>query len=161
MESVEVWMWIIAGLIIGGIVFSGAYVFLSRYMAQQEVSQARESFNRLKYSVNTVCIGGSLDKEVDQYIFPYNVEKIYVIDEEGIEGEGNQLCMRIKDEESSCAKINLCTLKMSTLDLGEKTSIFYLIQKALGKKMVANIEFSIEKHDVKNIDINWTRKYVK
>ena len=154
-------MWIIAGLLIGVIMFSGAYSFLSRYMAQQEVSQARESFNRLKYSISTVCIGGTMDREVSTYIFPYSVEKIYVFSQEGTEGEGNEICMKIKDEDSSCAEIKLCSLKMSTIELSEKTSVFYLIQKALGKKLVANIEFSIAKKDARNIELTWERKYVR
>lgn len=161
MESVEVWMWIIAGLLIGALIFTGAYSLLSRYMKHQEINQAHESFNRLKYSINTVCIGGLYTKDTQEFIFPYSVERIFVRNNEGLEGKGKQICIKMYNSETECSRIRLCNLSMSTLDLGERTSIFYLIQKALGKKMVANIEFSVYKEEPTMVQINWTRKYVK
>jgi hypothetical protein len=161
MESIEIWMWIIAGLLLGGLIFTGSYTFFSRYMAQQEKSQAYDSFERLKLSVGNVCLGGSMDRYSGQFVFPYSVEKISVADDLGAEGAGGNICIKVKDEDERCLKIGLCTASMKTLDLSEKTSVFYMIQKALGKKMAANIEFSISKTSVREIELNWTRKYVR
>jgi len=161
MESVEIWMWIIAGLLLGGLIFSGAYTFFSRYMFQQEKNQAYDSFEQLHKSIGKVCLGGSMDRFTGSYIFPYSVEKIYVIDESGVEGSGSNLCIKVQDEDEHCLKTWLCPVSMKTLEISEKTSIFYMIQKALGKKMAANIEFSIGKTSVREIEVNWTRKYVR
>jgi hypothetical protein len=161
MESIEIWMWIIAGLLLGGLIFTGAYTFFSRYIAQQEKSQAYDSFEHLQLSIGNVCLGGSMDKFSGSFVFPYSVEKIYVADDSGVEGKGSNLCIKVQDEDERCLKIGICSASMKTLDLSEKTSVFYMIQKALGKKMAANIEFSISKTSVRDIEINWTRKYVR
>ncbi|MEM3370520.1 MAG: hypothetical protein QW471_02390 [Candidatus Woesearchaeota archaeon] len=161
MESVEIWMWIVAGLLLGGLLFGGAYTFFSRYLAQQEKNQAFENFEDLELSVSRVCLGGSYDKISKNYILPFSVEKLYVADEDGSEGSGNQLCLKLKEEDAHCLSIKLCSASMQAIDLSERTGLFYLIQKALGKKMVANIRFTIYKMGPRDVVINWTREYVK
>ena len=79
-------------------------------------------------------------------------------EDDGIFCNGNEICVDFKDE--TCEEVELCNLNMQTVDLREKSGLFYMIQKTLGKKKFANVEFNIEKN-YGEIDINWTRKYVR
>jgi hypothetical protein len=160
METVEVWMWLIAGLLIGSMIFITAYTLMGKHIRSQEVLQAKENYGMLKQIIETTCLSGIEASETKQLIFPYRTEKIYVVDEEGIEEKGKKLCMKIEGEDEYCEDIKLCEVSMNSIVIPEKTNIFYLVQKALGKKSVANIEFNIKKTGLKSITITWKRKYV-
>jgi hypothetical protein len=159
MESIEVWMWVIAGVIIGGLMFTSVMSFMAKQFTQQEINQARESFTRLSSSLKVVCAGGSFSRDTDLYQFPYRVKKMFV-QNNTFEGEGRNLCIDIENQDLDCVELEQCTIKMETLDLTQKTDLFYMIQKALGKSSVASIEFDINKN-YNQITINWSRRYVK
>ena len=161
METVEVWMWIIAGLLIGGIIFGTSYSLMSQHVKSQERLQAAESFNQLYELMNTVCLSGINALETRQIIFPYSVERVYIKDDNGMEEKGQILCYKFKDSDAVCKRLDLCSAKMSSIGLTEKTSLFYMIQKALGSKYVANIEFKVEKSGLKDLNVTWKRRYVK
>ncbi len=161
METVEVWMWIIAGLLIGAIIFGTAYSLMAHHMKSQEKLQAAEGFNQLYELMNTVCLSGIDAMETRQIIFPYSVERIYIKGNNDLEEEGKTLCYKFKDSDEACKELKLCNAKMRTISLTEKTNLFYMVQKALGAKSVANIEFKVEKSGIKDLNVTWKRKYVK
>ncbi len=161
METVEVWMWIVAGILIGSIIFATAYSLMANHVKKQELLQASQGYNQLYELINTVCLSGIDAMETQRIIFPYIVERIWIEDETGKEEEGKRLCYKIKDKNEFCQELKLCSAKMRTISFTEKTNLFYLIQKALGKKEVANIEFKVQKSGLNSINITWKRRYVK
>ena len=160
MESVEVWMWIAAGVVIGGLIFIGSLKLLSNYTQNVEENQLQNNFNLLYSTIISVCTSGLGAREVKSFQFPYIANKIYVKDTEGFEDFGNFLCFDTK-ERDYCQTINLCNLTMNTIDIEDETSIFYSVQKFLGKKTVAQVKFNIAKVAFGAVNIDWTREVAK
>lgn len=154
-------MWLIAGLLIGSMIFVTAYTLMGKHIRSQEILQAKENYAMLKQIIETTCLSGIEASETKQLIFPYRTEKIYVIDDQGVEEKGKNLCIKLEKEDEYCEQIKLCEVKMDSIIIPEKTNIFYLVQRATGKKNVANIEFNIKKTGLNAITITWKRKYVK
>ena len=155
MESVEVWMWLIAGIMLGGIIFVTAFIFLGHYTHNVEVSQAQDSFAMLKTTVDNACLGGMYNQEIDTFVFPYVLEKIYAQDEHEIKGSGNELCIEIQGELPYCEQTQICTVNMKSVDIQREKSVFYLIQKAMGKRQPANIRFTVSKVNKTELNITW------
>ncbi|MGB9748615.1 MAG: hypothetical protein ACP5OZ_04635 [Candidatus Woesearchaeota archaeon] len=160
METVEVWMWLVAGLLVGSMIFITAYTLMGKHIRSQEILQAKENFAMLKQIIETTCLSGIEASETKQLIFPYRTEKIYVVDEQGVEEKGKKLCIKIENEADYCEEIKLCEVKMGSIIVPEKTNLFYLVQNAIGKKNVANIEFNVKKTGLNFITVTWKRKYV-
>ena len=161
MESVEVWMWVVAGLVIGSIVFSGGYIFLADYLQSSQINQAQKNFNSLVNSINFICSSGTGATDSKDIVFPFFVDKIFVRDETtNIEGNGRQVCIQLKNKGPECVSIDICKVNMGTIKVEEKTSIFNYIQEGLGKRNVADIKFNIQKESADNIKVEWKRQYI-
>ncbi|MBN1386328.1 hypothetical protein JW968_05140 [Candidatus Woesearchaeota archaeon] len=159
MESVEVWMWTIAGLVIGIIVLTSAYVLLSKYTHNVEVNAVVENFQLVKASAENVCRGGRNAMETKVYTFPYIVNNITTKNSSNQVGEGRTFCITIKDEGEICEEFSLCNATMPVLDLTRKDSLFYLIQKAVGRGKKATVEFKVQKVGIQDVDIAWKHVY--
>ncbi|MBU0757462.1 MAG: hypothetical protein KKF44_05325 [Nanoarchaeota archaeon] len=172
-ESVEVWMWVIAGLIIGGLIFVSGYTLLSRWIHNNELNQAHESFSMLKSSILNVCSIGTERQEIEEFVFPRVVKNITISDvkfeEEGI---GNNLCIMIEGEPRYCEILdkepNTCSnnVTMQTLSFEEEKNLFSQIQKVLGDKKSAKIRFTISKFyddaaEAIIVKVQWKEEFVK
>jgi hypothetical protein len=157
MESVETWMWLIAGIIIGSLMFVGGYKLLVKYVDNTEKSAVQDSFNMLSSTIASVCTGGSNNREVKSLAFPFSVDKIYVRDEEGLENYGKELCYDFTEKEN-CVSTGACSVTMNTINLQQKTGVFYNIQKFLGRKDVAKIRFTIKKEKAGEITADWKQE---
>ncbi len=157
MESVETWMWIIAGIIIGSLVFVGGYRMLAKYVEHTEKSAIQDSFNGLSTTMKSVCSGGSYNREVKSLTFPFSVSKIYVRDEDGLENYGKELCYDFTEKEN-CVQPSACFVTMNTINLQQKTVVFYNIQKFLGRKDAARIRFTIRKEKAGEITAEWKQE---
>lgn len=158
MESVEVWMWVIAGLILGGIVFVGGFKLLGNYVHSTEVSIAAESSTLLYTMVNNVCFGGRGEREVKSLVFPSMVERIYVEDEFGVQGEGKLLCYDLENDEPTCLDLKACGITMDTISMAEEKTIFSAVAKFLGKKNYQRFRFSVNKEDFDDVSVTWKRE---
>ncbi|MBN1157268.1 hypothetical protein JXA85_06615 [Candidatus Woesearchaeota archaeon] len=157
MESVETWMWIIAGILIGSLVFVGGYKMLVKYVEHTEISTVQDSFNKMSTMMKSVCSGGSYNREVKSLAFPFSVSKIYVRDEDGLENYGRELCYDFTEKEN-CVVPSTCFVTMNTINLQQKTGIFYNVQKFLGKKDVARIRITVTKEKAGELTAVWTQE---
>ena len=148
-------MWLIAGIMLGGIIFVTAFIFLGHYTHNVEVAQARDSFALLKTTVDNACLGGMYNQEIDKFVFPYVIEKIYAQDEHEIKGFGNELCIQIQGELPHCEQTQICTINMKSFDLQREKSVFHLIQKAMGKRQPTSIRFTVSKVNKTELNIAW------
>ena len=133
-ESVEVWMWIIAGMVIGAIIFGSGYTMLAKCIRGNEVKLAQENYSLLRSSVVNVCALGFQRQEVKRFIFPTIVNNISVQNKSTEEtGSGNLLCISIENEGEFCDKINEdpynChnTINMKTIDFKSEKNLFGVI----------------------------------
>ena len=160
MESVEQWMWLVAGVIITAALIVSGYALISRYIRSSEISQAESSFSFLKSSSDSVCVGGINSQEVKSFIFPSLTEEIYVRDDDYQIGNGRFMCINISGEPPLCDELRLCSVEMQTVNLKDDSSnIFFLIQKALGRKDAVKLRFIISKTDLDQLEISWHREY--
>jgi hypothetical protein len=157
MESVETWMWIIAGIIIGSLVFVGGYKMLVKYVEHTEESTVQDSFNLMSTTMKSVCSGGSNNREVKSLVFPFSVSKIYVRDEDGLENYGKELCYDFTEKEN-CIVPSTCAITMNTINLQQKTGVFYNVQKFLGRKDVAKIRLTVIKEKAGEITADWKQE---
>ena len=151
-EYVEVWMWIIAGLLISSIIFVTGFSLLSSWIYNKEVNQASKSFSLVKSTILNVCQVGIDRQEVERYVFPRIVDNLTISNSDfSLFGEGNMLCMKLEKEPISCDKLdkepNSCglTVFMDMMSLEEEDGIFAIIQKATGEKNAAKIRFKFNK----------------
>lgn len=157
-------MWIVAGLIIGSLVFVAAYTLLSHWVHNNEVNQAQESFSQLTSSVLNVCSMGSEKQEITNYLFPKNVVNISAYNKSSdTYGSGDSLCINIYQEGRYCEELKKrgCNLpiNLETIELMEKDNLFTIVQKALGQPKISNIKFNITKGTENTITINWKEQF--
>src|SRR3989344_2916369 len=151
MESIEQWMWFIAGILITSILVVITFSLLSNHAEGLENGQARESFNLLTEYVQEVCMQGKNFKTTKNLIFPQIVKTIRY------DSSLDSICMTIQDQDEDCKKISVCdvTFNPPQISLIEETSFYGMIQKAIGKRDFADIKFEIIKDDYKTITVNW------
>ncbi|MFH1398713.1 MAG: hypothetical protein ABIG95_01220 [Candidatus Woesearchaeota archaeon] len=157
MESVEVWMWLIAGVILGGIIFTSAFVFLTKNAYSMEVRQADESFDSLKSAIDLACMGGQFHQDIATYVFPTMTNKVYIRDQNNIKGEGDYLCIQVASEQPRCEQFAVCTAKMQTVDMQQKTGAFYFIQKTMGRTQPTKLRFTISKAEKGKLSVTWEK----
>ncbi|MBU0758216.1 MAG: hypothetical protein KKF44_09165 [Nanoarchaeota archaeon] len=147
MESVEVWMWIIAGLIIGSLIFVAGFSLLTRWIHNSEANKALESFSSLKSSILAVGSSyGESDEEITLLVFPGLVENITIENKGKTRTEPKDLlCIKMKSNPKSCEEIEDSNYFMHPLQLYSQKSLFYLSEKARGKTPSSQITFKIFK----------------
>ncbi|MFH1591525.1 MAG: hypothetical protein ABIC95_06385 [archaeon] len=160
-ESVEVWMWVIAGMVIGSLIFVGGFKLLTNYVQSAESNQANENVNMLYSMITQVCFGGRGEREIDSLRFPSMIEKIYIEDEEGIENLGKNLCYDPVDDTPNCMDLKACTVMMNSISTKEKRGVFYAVEKFLGKRRPQQFRFRVQKKSVDVVEVNWTRELLK
>ncbi len=152
MESVEVWMWLIAGLIIGSLIFVSGYTLLSHWIHNNEVNTALESFSLLKSSIQNVCSIGAERQEIESYVFPRIVHNITISDADYTMFEdGSALCMDMEGEPLHCDEMdrepNTCRhpITMENITFESDKGLFATLQKALGENKAVKLRFTISK----------------
>src|SRR3972149_2645280 len=103
MESIEQWMWFVAGILMTAIIVVSAFSLLSNHIKATEISQAKDSFSILAANVQEVCLQGKNFEMTKTLTFPNTVETI-----RADSGETRELCMKIKEESESCQEIGHC-----------------------------------------------------
>ncbi|MFH0876112.1 MAG: TMEM14 family protein [archaeon] len=173
LESVEVWMWLIAGLIIGGLIFVAGYSILNNWFYNKELQTATESFALLKTSILSVCKLGAEQEEVKRLILPRIVNNISIQDSAGLNiGVGSRLCIDIKNEPILCINLeeepNNCAhqVVMKTLDLNDQNSLFYKVQKASSENNAINMRFDVTKEYIAatrtyKINIEYKEEFIR
>lgn len=161
MESVEVWMWVIAGLLVGVIVLASGFLFLSKYIESAQINQAEKSASALANVADTVCLAGKNTKQTRNFYFPYIVRQIYLFDEEkNIKGRGKSLFIEFYNNKDFTIELE-CSSQMKTISLDKESDFFYMIQDYLGENKVANVKFSITNLGDKRLNISWEKEMLR
>ena len=167
LESMEVWMWLIAGLILGGLIFSGGFYLLANWIHNKEVNLASDSYYMLKSSILNVCRIGLERQETEKYVFPRIVKNITISNGTDY-GQGHILCMDIKDEKLNCEDLgDECSylIYMDSVSFENKESLFYVIKKATGQSQAVRLRFRLDKslNEISKepeIHIAWDEEYI-
>src|SRR3989344_7955876 len=156
MESVEVWMWVIAGLLIGSIMFVAGSSLLARYLHSQDIGLARSNFNQLSETTKKVCRLGIYSEETMTLRFSSAASKVAVVDKDLIEGEGSELCLWIKNQEGAqCEKVDTCITKMNSVVFEGDQSPQNILQRLIGSKQTSILTFKITKTGFDTMQITW------
>jgi hypothetical protein len=139
LKGITVWIWIIAGLIVGLILFTIFVQFISYIMRAREVESAKSTFQELANDARNICqtIAGAGSSKLEKtYVFPDAVSDVYSVTSVSKSAEiqsearsyGRYLCMKIY-EESVCENIQ-CDVEMSNIK--NIPSLTTTINKILG-----------------------------
>jgi len=134
MKGISVWIWVIAGFIVGLIMFTVSLQFIGFVTTAREKELARSSLDDLATSVNGICtnsVGSALTKTID---FPEKVSSIYATNDTRTfantsRAYGNNLCMNFSSE-IICDNLN-CNLEMETITSG--VTLQSLLNQFLGR----------------------------
>lgn len=147
-------MWVIAGLLIGSIMFVAGSTLLAKYLHSQDIGLARSNFNQLADTARKICRLGIYSEETLTLHFPSAASRISADDRDGVEGEGNELCLAIKGEDGkSCLKADTCDVTMNSVVFEEAESS--LLQKISGNTKASVFTFKVTKTGVDAVQITW------
>ncbi len=162
METVEVWMWIIAGLLITSMILASSFSLVGRHLRSQARLDCADQFTKLYNMIGTQCIGGVGSSETKEFIIPFLMQKIYVKNESNAEGYGDILCYKIDNELPFCRKIKGCDVTMNTLGLSyEEGGLFSNIVRTLGRGKVSTVSFTVSKVSFYDVNVTWQREFSK
>jgi len=159
MESVEVWMWIIAGLLISGLILVGGFNMISKYIASTQLTLAQDNLVLLKGNIENVCIGGRNSQEIKSYVIPYIVSNIS--SDVSTATKPSRVCMAVPGEGEFCHEIRTCNTTLEFFDLSRKDTLFYKIRRALKGGEATNVEFTIKKLGRARVNITAQEVYLK
>jgi len=159
MESVEVWMWIIAGLLISGLILVGGFNMISKYIASNQLTLAQDNLVLLKGNIENVCIGGRNSQEIKSYVLPYIVSNVSATN--ATKTRLSEICLSIPGEGKFCHDIRTCNTTMRALDMSKKDSFYFKIRRALKGGEATNVEFTIKKTGRDRINISAKEIYLK
>ncbi|MBI4439200.1 hypothetical protein HY640_04670 [Candidatus Woesearchaeota archaeon] len=158
MESVEVWMWVIAGVMIAGLILVGSYQFLSKYFYNADFESSRSELDRLVLSLNHVCSSGLGSKESLRLKLSDKVSRVFVRNSEGVEGSGRFVCMGFGSE-GYCSEVRVCEASMRGIELEQKSSVLDFVYRTFGSRKSADFDFAIKKSELRKLSLEWQRAY--
>jgi hypothetical protein len=134
MKGITVWIWVIAGIIVGLIMFAVSLQFIGFVTMAREKELARGSLDDLASNVNGLCtnfVGSAFTNTVE---FPEKVTAVYATSDtrsfvNNARTYGRNLCMNFSSE-IICDDVN-CNLEMETINSG--VTLQNLLNQFLGR----------------------------
>lgn len=134
MKGISVWIWVIAGFIVGLLMFAISLQFIGFVTMAREKELAKGSLDDLASNVNGLCtnsVGNAFTKTID---FPEKVSLVYAASDirnvaNASRANGNNLCMNFSNE-IVCDDLN-CNLEMQTISSG--VTLQNLLNQFLGR----------------------------
>ena len=111
MESVEIWLWIIAGLFIVGIIIVSGFKIINTYLTTELNNIIEEDLNRITNSIDKLCVSPKYSRETLEIRIPDTIRLMYISDGE-TDGKGNIFCFEFNNKKY-CKKTD-CTASMDT-----------------------------------------------
>jgi hypothetical protein len=118
MKGISVWIWVIAGFLIGIMMFAVSFQLISFIATAQQKELARENLDKIASNVNGLCTHRAGDKFSGTFAFPEKVRSVYVTKDvrfqpQSQRSSGNNLCMNFS-KELICDDLD-CNLEMQTI----------------------------------------------
>ncbi len=161
METVEIWMWTIAGLIITSFILATAFSLVGKHIRSENILSCDRQFSKLYNTLQISCVGGEGSSQTENAIFPNIMETVYVKDSHNKLGRGNLICYKVRGEKTKCEKVEACNLTMEPLNFHFNNGLFSSLSRIFGRGDTYNVKFVISKINFTDIYINWTRTYLE
>lgn len=162
----ELWVYVLAGLIIAGITLFASYHLLSSALELQQQQATLAEFQSLCSDVQTVCLQEVNNSILHSYAFPFELKlifatqearvplKVYELLKEQQLSTGSKVCLQLKGEEELRCKELLCNVTMPYLGvLPEQETFWIAVSKLLGKAPSWQFELLIKKVSATNVTI--------
>ncbi len=161
---------LVGSIVIGILVFTLAYRLLTVSIKQAQYQIALNELNRFYSNIQSVCVQEIGNKMKIKYQIPNTVRVVYfsyddknsvpavtdLITNEEV-SEGNYLCLQFKNEqEVRCQQINCVGYMPYIGALEEYNDLQLAVNKILGKPMVKEYTFYIEKNFNGQVEINFS-----
>ncbi|MBD3203367.1 hypothetical protein GF327_03675 [Candidatus Woesearchaeota archaeon] len=159
-ESVEQWMWIIAGLAIATLIIIGGYSIISQLVADKQLKETMDTFNNLKNRIQDLCYRNKKSQEIHYMKISDIVKEISVRNSTTMRtGNGTMLCIEIEDKNRECQQLKNCVYDLVPIRFQKQQNIFSTIQKALGSSRSAKIAVLITKGTFDKVFVTWTEVF--
>ena len=165
--TVSMWIWIIAGVVIGVSVFTIAYFNIWQLSAQSHNQEVRDSFLTLRDEIQHACLNAPEYKKPDIPMNMYKARAVYVKEKIGppdpkvpklianrSQSEGRHICLSFSEGEYECSELS-CTTKMTYIGKPLKGSDMYELGIEDG-----NFEFEVTVEKVADSTVEVSAKHV-
>jgi hypothetical protein len=134
MKGISVWIWVIAGIIVGFIMFAVSLQFISFVTMAREKELARGNLDDLASNINGLCTNSAGSAFTNTVEFPEKVTAVYATSDtrsfvNNVRTYGRNLCMNFSSE-IICDDVN-CDLEMETINSG--VTLQNLLNQFLGR----------------------------
>lgn len=145
MKGISVWIWVIAGIIIGMVMFTLFVQIMSYVAMSRDKENVKETLGEFAATVNSFCDAQTGEKTTTSFSFSSSVDTVFsskdgIGYEEGNRTFGKWLCAKM-GKEVSCERLN-CELEM--LLIKQKPSFSSLTSTVFGPSY-QDYEFEIAK----------------
>lgn len=149
MKGISVWIWMIAGVLIGLLLFTVFVQILGITTTTREIQIANTNFGELAADANGLCGTFGTAKISKTYTFPDIVTRIYATDASKLPSfvsgrtYGSIICMNTT-KEMDCQNMD-CRIEMS--DINSTNQLSGTLSRILGGFQNLNFQLDVEKTD--------------
>jgi hypothetical protein len=135
MKGITVWMWLIAGVVVGMIMFVLFFQLMSYLTLSKYREDAKQSFDDLTSTINAMCESKSGIQSSKKIVFPDSVSMVYsttdpkVFFEKNNRTYGKYACLKFQNEQF-CEGLR-CDLELSTIK--NKPNVLGVVDTLLGR----------------------------
>lgn len=170
MKAVSEWFWLVAGIIGGLIIFTLAYQQIAEINKKNVEQRNLGQFTEIKNIIDNLCKSFAGNRREYSVSLSETVEGIYVAPSKYEEygtvelvekilkkeyGNGNYLCIKIKNKKLECEELN-CNTNMPFMGaVPEKFSLSALVNNLMGRGKVFDYPLEFERRE-NNVFVEFT-----
>jgi len=147
MKGIEVWIWIIAGIVVAFIMFSVFVQLMGFVTKSRETEDAKRTFGTLSTEVDSLCDSPIGQSTKSTFTFPESVSVVYSAPdpakyyEIGNRTYGNFVCINIAND-TTCQQVR-CKVEFDPVKNSE--NILSLVDTILGQPHYQDYQLSLTK----------------
>jgi hypothetical protein len=160
MKGVSYWFWIVGGVIAGLVIFTIAYQQIVDINRTAVEHRNIEQFNEIGNIADNLCWSSSQNKRDYKVSLSENVGGIYVASDKyeeyygeellgkiisGDSGNGNYLCIKVKDKRLQCEELECNTTMPFIGAVPEEFSLSALVNNLIGRGKIYDYNLEFEK----------------
>lgn len=147
MESLEIWMWLVAGFVALAIIIPVFFNLINASIKNQEVNNALESLDRLSLQIKSACDSGFFSQTSLTLDFPISLGSIYTV--KNINGNNSEICLNFTGDKNNpyCNEIMNCIVSSNKIYPETDSRAYYLYSKLFHKPISYDYTFNITKRD--------------
>lgn len=147
MESLEIWMWVVAGFVALAIIIPVFFNLITASIKNQEANNALESLDRLSQQIKSACNSGFFSQTQMTLSFPFSLRSLYTVN--NINGNDSEICINFIDNKNNpyCNEIRDCIVSFDKINPEIDSRAYFLYSKLFNKQISYYYTFNITKRN--------------